>query len=394
MQIDQFITRMKALENITKRWSYSTNSQKIAISQALKRVSSKAVLSKNTLPVCRNSKSDGIAVRFADFKNGVPHTSSWKKGNQYAMANTGGDFDDRFDTIIEIEDVIFAADGTLSFPQSLDVIYGQNIDPVGAVLKQDELIIDKGCRITALHQGLLAMAGQIEVEVNRKPMVIFIPTGSELVPYYQQPMRGENVESNSLVFTSLVNEYGADVKCYPICKDIKKQLAAQFERAIEEADIVVVSGGSSKGSEDFNTGLLAGRCEWWHHGIRCIPGIPVGIGMSDGKPVINIPGPPFPAFAVMEWCIRPLIHHAVGLYQPDRIVVGAELQEDIYTPQEFDYIQRVHVHWENGQAIATPLTWDDRFVLSMGSCNGLLLVPIGVKGYDAKTIVKVEMLQV
>ena len=123
---------------------------------------------------------DGIAVRSADFAEGMPDTSSWEPGKDYIRADTGDDFDDRFDAVIAIENVTFLPDGGLQLSPDTKVTKGSNVKPCGADVKKGTLLAQAGKRLTALDLAAIGMGGADCVTVRKKPVVAFVPTGSEL----------------------------------------------------------------------------------------------------------------------------------------------------------------------------------------------------------------------
>ena len=126
-------------------------------------------------------------MRFADFESGMPRTESWIKDRDYVVADTGDDFDDRFDTVIRVEDLTYDHAGRLHISISEPLQKGQFVNPRGALLRPGELLVRAGATIRPLHLGLLAAGGVREVQVVKKPLVAFIPSGNELVPPGVEP---------------------------------------------------------------------------------------------------------------------------------------------------------------------------------------------------------------
>ena len=113
--MEKSVTRAQALELMKERWRPAPGREIVALEEALGRVAAEDLRAVNTLPVFRASCFDGVAVRSADFQNGLPDTSAWVKGRNFVRADTGDDFPDEFDTVIAIEDVILDKLGGLRF---------------------------------------------------------------------------------------------------------------------------------------------------------------------------------------------------------------------------------------------------------------------------------------
>lgn len=163
---------------------------------------SHGIVSRATLPRHRVSAMDGIAVRSADFAGGMPDTSAWVRGVDFAQADTGDDFPDAFDAVVAIENVAFDEGDRLRFLEDLKVEAGRSVKPAGATMRAEELLYPQGTLVDPFSAAILAAGGS----VIARPKVAFIPTGTELVPVGVEPQRGENVETNSLMLSALFEQ--------------------------------------------------------------------------------------------------------------------------------------------------------------------------------------------
>lgn len=393
LDMERFVTRAEALSRLRELWRFEPGKESVPLEEANRRVCAEEAASLLTLPVARASGPDGIAVRFADFADKNPDTSGWKEGVDYVAADCGDDFDDAFDTVINIERVSFSPEGGISINLEGPLKQGQMVRPRGATLREGERVIEAGAKICPYHLGLLAGAGLDRITVLAKPKVAFIPTGNELVPRGTVPGRGQNVESNSLMAATFLAEWQADMKALPVVGDQKAKLEKALDAALAESDIVILNGGSSMGSEDFVSGLLSRRGSFSQHGVRCIPGMPMAVAIVDGKPVINMPGPPFAAYCAFDWCISPLIAHWYGQPAPKRKRVKAMLEKEITKPEKMEFYARLHL-FENGDGVlrADPIRMDDRYAQATCRFNGLHVMPIGRATYEAGQEIEAEIL--
>ncbi len=175
----------------------------------------------------------------------------------------------------------------------------------------------------------LATGGVKEVWVSRRPVVTFLPTGSELIPAGEIPARGQNIESNSLMIKGLVSGWGAEYRELPIVKDQMTQLKTSMERAVAQSDIVLINGGSSKGSENLSIPLLQKMGQVLQHYVRCAPGRPMSVSLVGQTLVINVPGPTLAAFAVCDWAVKPAVLRYQGYAETDAAEIEAVLEEDL-----------------------------------------------------------------
>jgi molybdopterin molybdotransferase/putative molybdopterin biosynthesis protein len=122
---------------------------------------------------------------------------------------------------------------------------------------------------------------------------------------------------------------GAEPVLWPIVIDDRALVEAALDEALATCDVVVLSGGSSKGSEDFTSHLLEERGDLITHGVLAAPGRPTVVAVINGKPVINTSGPMLAFYYESEWLLRPIVAHALGTPRALHQTVQAILDEDI-----------------------------------------------------------------
>lgn len=380
------------VSELLQRWQPETSCQAVSLEAALGRICVADVYSLNTFPVCRAAGSDGIAVKGRDFETGLPDPSNWVKGVDYGAADTGDDFDDAFDTVISVESLVLNGDGSFAFKPELSVNPGQRVIPRGSSLQAGEALINKGARITPMHLWMLASGGYTTVDVYKKPVLAYIPTGSELIEAGMKPMRGQNIQSAGIMFQAQLKLWGAEMIQYPVVKDDYAAIKTALEQALTEADIVMLSGGSCKGSEDFTARIVAEHSSYFQHGVRTAPGRPAGMGIVDGKPVINLPGPPFGAFTILDWCVRRLVYASAGTTPPMPVLIKGTVTKDVKKPPfPYQFTLRVNITANQDGYAITPLL-KARTAASTILGNGLLVVPPDVKSYTAGDTVTARLL--
>jgi molybdopterin molybdotransferase/putative molybdopterin biosynthesis protein len=347
-------SRREALEMIFSRWSPETETETVAVEDAAGRVAARDVAAVHSLPVVRASAMDGIGVDSALFADGMPDTSAWELGRDYIRADTGDDFDEHFDAVIAIEDVTFT-DGGIALADGLSVSPGTNVRPSGSTVRLGEPLVGAGTLLRPVHLGALHLGGVTEVDVLRRPVVAFIPTGSELIPPGTAPKRGETTDSNSVMVCAMLAELGAEPLVLPIVRDNPKELRAALTTAAQVADIVLVNGGSSKGGEDFNASLISEMGEMIFHWVSSAPGRPMCAAMFDDKPLINLPGPPLAAYFVVDWCVSALIARYYGIDAPARATVKAALAADVDATPGMEVLRKLELEHTPAGLVARPL---------------------------------------
>ncbi|NMA69463.1 MAG: molybdopterin molybdotransferase MoeA [Desulfitobacterium sp.] len=392
--IEKSVTRQEALSLMKSHWHFTPETEIVPLAESLGRVTAQDIHSKNTLPLVRASCFDGIAIRSADFANGLPDTSGWIKGRDFVRADTGDDFPDDFDAIIAMEDIILEGNGVRFLENFTFDPNNLNVDPAGTIVKSGALLAPAHTRLTPQLLASLAMGGVAWVPVLRKMKITFIPTGSELVPPSVKPQRGQNVDTNGLMLTTLLEGWGAEVLCHPIVKDEVGRLEEALDEALACSDMVLINGGSSRGEEDLNSFLLERRGSFFRHGVKAVPGRPVSFAIVDEKPVINIPGPVIAAYLAAHWCLSALISHWFGLPALQHPKVTATLDKPLKKRPGFELIARVSLRRTADGYIATPLMWgEDGIPGLILNSDGMVNIPIDVNGLEAGETVEVELLK-
>jgi len=303
----QMTSRKEALEKLFEVWTPPRETEIMPLSEAVGRTLAETQFSRLTMPPSHVSMCDGIAVRSADFAHGLPDASRWVEGREDVWADTGDDFPDEYDAVIRVEELEKLPGGGLRITRNESVEPGDSVKPRGGTVQEGDRLLDAGLVIRPTDLSALAMGGAFTVPVWKKPVVAFLPTGSELIPCGITPKRGENIDSNSLMVPAMLRELGAECLQFHITRDAPALLREMLLSALERADIVIINGGSSKGGEDFNTRLIAQEGELLFHEVSAAPGRPTAIGIVGGKVVVNMPGPPLAAYFVTDWCLRAIL---------------------------------------------------------------------------------------
>lgn len=388
-----FPPREKALEDLFALWSPKQTVEWVPLDEACGRVTAESLTALYDLPVFRASMCDGIAVKSADFKSGIPDASHWKQGVEYVRADTGDDFPDEYDSVIEIENVELCPDGTIRIEPDYPFTKGCNIRPAGSTLRKGDPLISLGMPLRPMDLAALAMGGIGMVPVRKKPRIAFIPTGSELIPAGTRPARGQNIDTNSVLIKHSLIEMGAEAIVFPIVPDMPNLLEETLDRALSVADIVIINAGSAVGSEDFNSGLLGKKGEVVHHYIAAAPGRPMALCMVGDKPVIDLPGPTMAAYFGADWCLRALIDRYLGLPMLKRQTVRAVLTEDISSSPHMAILCRIALKKTPDGYKATPLSFH---TMSMPLCLttvGQYISPVGEQLCKAGDVIEVELLR-
>lgn len=392
--ITGLITKEEALERLFSVWNAQTGIEEIDVADACGRTLAGDFFAKYDQPVVRASGMDGIAVRSADFADGMPDTSKWVYGEDYIRADTGDDFDDAFDSVIAIENVTILPEGGVQLAEDVDFKPGMNVQPCGSNIKKGAQVGKAGTVLSPAHLAALVLGGYSRVQVRKKPVISFIPSGSELVPAGSELKRGQNFDSNSIMVKALLEKMGAEVILHPIIKDDPEQIAGALDAVIGSSDIVILNAGTSKGSEDYCVQYLEKNGSMLFHGVRSVPGRPMSITMLKDKPVINMSGPAVGALNGCYWLMVPVLERMLGMRR-HMVIPEAEvtLASELGFPPVMSMFSGLDLSEnENGELIATPIA--GRGPGARGRSAALMadayyMSPIGGKPHQAGEKIKV-----
>ena len=299
--------------------------EEVAVAAALGRVLRDPHHARVDLPGWDNSALDGFALRAADSDRELPVVFAVSAGDDPAplppgaavSIATGGVLPEGADAVVAIEDA--TSDGERMRSRS-PVAVGAGVRHRAADIARGSLVVDGGTVLSALAVSSLAAAGLGELRCTRKPRVIVLTTGDELVAPGSPLRRGQVHDSNSLLLAGSLTSFGCDVEHGGRVPDTIEETERLFAAALE-ADLVVSSGGVSVGPRDHVKPALAalGVEElFWRVAIQ--PGKPVWAGRApSGAIVLGLPGNPLSALVGLHLLIRPLVNVLLGLPAPAEV---------------------------------------------------------------------------
>ncbi len=186
----------------------------------------------------------------------------------------------------------------------------KNVGEIGEDIREGQVVLRVGRRLRAQDAGLLSSIGVGEPQCLRRPRVCLIVTGNELLPAGSMPGGSKIVDSNSVVLRGLLARDGAELLPFEILPDDPEPIAEAM--ADSRADVVLVSGGSSVGKEDYAPRLLDEMGSLDYHGISMRPSSPSGIGRVGERLVFLLPGNPVSCLCAYEFFAGPSVRAMGG----------------------------------------------------------------------------------
>lgn len=398
----------------------------INIKDSLGRITAEAVIAKISSPFYHSSAMDGYAVRFADtFGASETNPKRLKIGEQAVYVDTGDPMPDWFNAVIMIEDVnIIRTQSTeqsvqntpsLTLPHRgggqrggedpelrtqsdlVEIIAPatpwQNVRVIGEDIVETELILSENHRIRPIDIGAVLAGGHTEVSVRRRPRIVIIPTGTEIVEPGTELEKGDIIEFNSRILSSLVSEWGGEPVRFRIVPDRFDEIKKAIFDALDMGDLIVVNAGASAGSEDFTAKAIRELGEVMLHGVNIKPGKPVILGWVKGKPVLGIPGYPVSAYITFQLFAKPLIYRWQGLEVEKPEVLRAKISRQVASTLGHEEFLRVKVGKVGNNFIATPISRGAGVLMSLVRADGFVRIPAMSEGIGTGTEVDVELIR-
>jgi molybdopterin molybdotransferase len=283
-----------------------------------------------------------------------------------------------------------------------DVVEIRACPPVGTHLRRageditaGTVALAAGTPLGAAQLGLAAAVGYSELPVARRPRVLVLSTGSELVEPGADLLPGQIYESNSALLAAAVTDAGGTARRLHFVPDDVDQFLATVRaelggRGDDGADLLVTSGGVSAGAYEVVKDAFAslGTVEFVKVGMQ--PGGPQGAGTVDGVPVVTLPGNPVSSFVSFEVFVRPALRRSLGHARPDRLHAPAALAEPLRSPAGRRQFLRGRYDGGRVSQVGGP---GSHLVAHLARANCLVVVPEDVTELPAGASVDVVLIE-
>lgn len=370
----------------------------VPTAQAVGRILAGPVTARCSSPSFHAAAMDGIAVDAkATFGAHASRPMALRIGKDAFYVNTGNVLPDGVDAVIMIEQVQVLDDQTAQI--EAPAFPWQHVRKMGEDIVATELLFARHHRVTPYCVGALLAAGRFEVEVLQRPKVVIIPTGSELVEWQsvtlEQIKPGQVIESNATMLAAMVEAAGGRCDRRSTVGDDPEAIQDAVRQAAAESGVmaVLLTGGSSAGSEDFARSAIAESGEVLVHGVTMMPGKPVIVGDVLSTPVFGIPGYPVSAIMAFEQLVHPLIAHWLGQPAPQRELVPVTPTRKIASKLGVEEFVRVKIGRVGQRLVAAPLPRGAGQITSITEADGIIRIPASLEGIDTDIPVNAELLR-
>ena len=369
----------------------------IAVPDATGRVLAGPVYARFSAPHFHAAAMDGIAVKASDtFGATEAQPKQLIIGKHAFWVNTGHVLPVQSDAVVMVENINPIDESIIEIDSP--AFPWQHVRKIGEDIVATELLFPQSHLITPYCLGALLSGGIFSIAVKKRPKILIIPTGSELVDWQQTGNKalepGKVLDANSYVLSSLATAAGATaVRHERLMDDLATLTETISQAAHTDVDIILTVGGSSAGSEDYAKDVIENLGEILVHGVTIMPGKPVIVGNINHKPVFGIPGYPVSAIIAFEQFVQPLIDQLLGQPQKIRETVSVEPTRKIASKLGIEEFVRVKLGLVGKRIVATPLPRGSGSITSLTEADGIIRVPSHVEGIKDSDDVRAELLR-
>ena len=339
---------VKEAKNLLMQHCQKEQIAEVQLTEGLNLILAEDIYSPIDVPSFDNSAMDGYALIF----NG--ENSSWKLGGEIQAGDTsahevasgeairiftGAKMPEGADTVIQQELIEQKGDRIIYNHKKIST--GSNVRLKGSQCKAGDQILNKGTKVTPGVIGLLASVGVSKIAIFRYPSVAYIITGNELKEVGQPLEIGEIYNSNGPMLYALLKETGIKNITALKAEDDKESLQKTINKALEDADVLILSGGISVGDYDFvKECLIDSGVEELFYKIKQRPGKPMYAGKKGDKMVFALPGNPASVLSCYAQYVKPCLKSIMGkeeAWKPNQIL---PLLEDIKKKPGFSFFMK------------------------------------------------------
>lgn len=337
------ITYQEAIEIITKH-TFTVEAETISLNETDGRVLAEDIIADRDLPPYDRVTMDGISINFKSFDKGqrsfviektigagIPK-SRLEDPTKCVQIMTGAIMPEGADTVIRYEDISIE-DNVATINEK--VFHQQNIHFKAQDKKQGEIVLAKGITLGATEAIVAAAVGRSNLEVIKLPKAAIITTGDELVGIDETPLAHQVRRSSNYGAQNVLKQWGIDSKQYHL-RDDKTHMLEEISGIIDRYELVVITGGVSRGKFDYLPEVLDELGVTKHfHKVKQRPGKPFWFGTAaNGTTVFALPGNPVSSFVCATAYIKPWLKASQGM--TDRLP-AVKLMSDVTFKPDLTY---------------------------------------------------------
>ncbi|APH18102.1 gephyrin-like molybdotransferase Glp [Clostridium botulinum] len=396
MDLFNVVSIKEAKDLIEKNFNVKPIKEEVELLNSIDRVIYEDIVSQINVPNFRRSTVDGYAVNSKDIagaSESMPAMMNYKGEvlmgkipevnmnfpGDCVYVPTGGMIPEGADSVVMVEYTERVHEDTVLINKA--TAYGEKVVEIGEDIAKEEIIIIKGKRLRPYEIGVLSSLGITKVPVCRNPKVAIISTGDEIVDPNKEPNLGEVRDINSYLLQASIIEDGGIPINYGIIRDDFNLLKNTVEKAIEDTDIVLISGGSSVGKKDVTIDVInsLGDPGVFVHGIAIKPGKPTIIGNVKDKIVFGLPGHPLSAAIVYKVIVKYYIDKIAGVKEKVFPIV-CKFNINYHSAKGREEYLPVTLNWQENEIIASPIFSKSGLISGFSKAYGFIKIDKNLEG--------------
>jgi molybdopterin molybdotransferase len=373
----------------------SLHTEVVSLDESLGRIVAEDIVAYENIPPFNRSLVDGFAIKVKDAQ-GAKETNPallYYKGEIRIGEEAKAVLDDGSCIYIstgammpEGADGVVMQEYTRRMGDAVEITKtthkGENICFTGEDIKLGGSVLPKGKRLTPFDLGVLAALGMADLWVYKKLKIALISSGDEIIAVDQQPEPGQIRDINRYTVLNMLKKTCSDVSFVGIARDNPEDIKEHL-RGAHESDMILVSGGSSKGERDYITASidqLGGKILF--HGINIKPGKPTIFATLWGKPVFGLPGHPVSCIMALTRFVMPLVKRLQGETKGGEKRTTGTLSTNIPSSYGIEEYVRVTIVYNEEGCKVTPLFAKSSVISSLSQASGYVIVPGGREGFE------------
>ncbi len=394
MEFLKAITAREALDMIDA-FPVSLHTEVVSIDESLGRIVAEDIVAHENIPPFSRSLVDGYAVKVKDAQ-GAKETSPallFYKGEIRIGEETKAILEDGSCIYIstgammpEGADGVVMQEHTRRMGDAIEIIKtihkGENIIFTGEDIKLGSIVLKQGKRLAPFDLGVLAALGIADVWSYKRLKIALISSGDEIIAVDKRPAPGQIRDINRYTILNMLKNTCSDVEFVGITRDNPEDIQEHL-LAARESDIILVSGGSSKGERDYITTSieqLGGTILF--HGVNIKPGKPTIFASLWGKPVFGLPGHPVSCIMALARFVIPLVKRLQGETRAAEKQTRGVLATNIPSSYGIEEYVRVEIVYDDTGCKVAPLFSKSSVISSLSQATGYIIVPEGKEGFE------------
>ena len=406
----------EAFASFSRAFSPIARTEIVLLDAALGRVLDAAVVAGETLPGFARSTMDGYAVRAADTHGASEQAPAYLRvvddvptgvvprravgAREAIRTHTGAMLPADADAVVMVEDTNLVPSGAGPGSDEIEVLAaaaaGENVLAVGEDVVRGAVAVPAGRRLRAADVGGLAALGQTRVAVRERPRIAIVSTGDEVVDAGTRPAPAHVRDVNAATVAAVVRDAGGIPVPCGIAPDEPRALESALRAALDGADALVLSAGSSVSARDLTADVVGrlGAPGVLVHGLAIKPGKPTVLAVCDATPVVGLPGNPASALVVAWRIVRPMVR-LLGGEDPANVDGGGAERDAVLDvpvpsrPGREDFVPCALARDVDGVVHARPLFGASNLIFTLVRADALIAVPLDRSGLAAGERVRV-----